>query len=158
MSDLVEKIQTLSREEALEAAGYVCDALGIDLDKTGAERTALESLTAQPFQSIQEIEQLARLVLMTAALTPEHEDAVRKAIEGSGQKQFILGGAEIVMLGALALGTLHIMVSKGKEREEETISIKKVGDETTTTICKTVQYGITGKLAGILGSYFGGAG
>jgi hypothetical protein len=62
------------------------------------------------------------------------------------------------MLGALALGTLHIMVSKGKEREEETISIKKVGDETTTTICKTVQYGITGKLAGILGSYFGGAG
>lgn len=37
------------------------------------------------------------------------------ALDGTGEKQFILGGVgELVILGALAITLVHVLVSKGK--------------------------------------------
>jgi len=150
MDDLIREIENLSREQALEAAGFVSDQVTIDAETDGNEAEALEPLTDQPYQNIEEIEQLARLLLITAALTPEYQETVRRAIEGAGEKQFILGGAEIVALAVLTVGALHVLVSEGKESEEEVITIESEGDKTTTTIHRTTKYGISGRLGSML--------
>jgi hypothetical protein len=155
MSELIKDIENLSQEEALEAAGFVSEAISADSDRARPETALLKPITDKPYQNIAEIEQLARLLLITAALTPKYEVTVRKAVEGAGQRQFILGGAEIAGLGALALYALHILVTKGKESQEELIEVVTVGDQTTTTIRKTTKYGVSARLGSMLKSVLG---
>jgi hypothetical protein len=113
-----------------------------------AEKDFLKPLIEQPYQNLPEIEQLARLTLMAAALTPEYENTVRKAVEGAGKKQFILGGAEIVALAIVALAAL------GRTYNSEMIVIEEKGGKTTTTIRNEATYGISLKLGSVLKSYF----
>jgi hypothetical protein len=160
MSNLIQKIEKLSREQALEASGFVSEALVMNTEGGDTEKTVLKPLIDKPYQNIEEIEQLSRLVLISAALTPEYENTVRKAVEGAGKKSFIMGGAEIVTLAVIALGALHVIVSKGKASETETIEIQEKKDidgniVTTATIKKQKTYGIGLNLASVLKSYFG---
>jgi hypothetical protein len=158
MNDLIQRIQELSREEALEAAGFVGKELTSASSPSETEKDLLKPLTIQPYQNIEELEQLARLMLITGASMPEFQETIRKAVEGAGQKQFILGGAEIVVLSVLALGALHVIVSKGRESEEEVIKIEEKDGKTSITIRKKVRYGIGTKLGSILKDYFASLG
>jgi hypothetical protein len=155
MNNLEAKIAELSREEALEAARYLSQSLGATTDKAETEKKALQSLTAQPYANVADIEQLARLLLLSAAATPEYEGAVQKAIKGAGEKQFILGGAEIVALASLALYALHLVITKGKTLDEQVVRITEEKGESRIEIRKTVRYGISARVSDILKGYFG---
>ena len=69
-----------------------------------------------------------------------------------GKKQVILGGAEIVALAIIALGALHVLISKGMESIEEIITIEVDGDKSTTVIQRKIKWGITARLAEMLKS------
>jgi len=156
MADLIQEIANLSREQALEASQFVGRRILVDKATGEAEQTALKQLIENPFQNIKEIEQLARLLLFSAALTPEYEGITRKAVEGAGKKNFVLGGAEIVVLAMISLGALHVIVTRGKI--SETLEIKEEKDKdgkVTTTINKQVKYGIGLNLATVLRNYLG---
>jgi hypothetical protein len=151
---LANSIEELPRDQALEAARFLAEAM--DVTPGGSDTKAVEPLTVQPFQNIEEIDQLARLLLLAAASDPELEGKVRQAIDGAGHKQFIFGGLEIVALAVLAITALHVVITKGKKSESEKIKIEEKPDGTTvTTIDRKVTYGISAKLAGVLNSYFG---
>lgn len=113
MPNLVDKINALSREgvfEAVRMLGY--DTFEIEPDQATEEAAALAPLSTEPYQNIEDLEQLARLTLIVAALTPEYEADVQNALDGIGQKQIVLGGLEIVALSIVALGALHVLISK----------------------------------------------
>jgi hypothetical protein len=151
---LANSIEALPRDQALEAARFLAEAM--DVTSGESDTKAVEPLTTQPFQNIEEIDQLARLLLLAAASDPELEEKVRQAIDGAGHKQFIFGGLEIVALAVLAITALHVVITKGKKSESEKIKIEEKPDGTTvTTIDRKVTYGISAKLAGVLNSYFG---
>lgn len=159
MTSLIEAISDLTREQALEAAGFLGEQFAAESNSETPDAqdalAAVEPLTAQPFRNIEELEQLARLALTSAALTPGYEDAVREAIQGAGAKQFILGGPEIVALATLALGALQTIVSKGKVHEEETITFTQDDDgRPVVEIRRQVKYGISRKLVEVLKAYF----
>lgn len=156
MNELVNKIQNLSREETFEAVGFVGEYVTIDTSGGEKEQKSLNQLLEQPYANIEELEQLARLALISAALTPEYEEITRKAIEGAGQKHFVLGGAEIVALSVIALVALHVIVTKGKTGETEIMRLEeKDGEIVAVEIRKEVTYGINTKLGSVLSSYFG---
>jgi hypothetical protein len=155
MSDLVKQIEELTREEALEAAQYLSAALGASAEKASAEQAALQPLTEQPYAHLEDIEGLARILLLSAAAVPEYEEAVRKAVEGAGGKQFILGGAEIVVLSSLALLALQTVLTKGKTSEETVMTITEEKGKTIVKVQKSVRYGVSEKLRDILKGYFG---
>jgi hypothetical protein len=152
MNDLVEKIDGLSREQALEAANFVADVIATEADTQAAEADIQQLLAGQPYQHIKEVEQLARLTLVAAALSPQYEDIVRKSIEASGQKQFILGGLEIVAIGVLALGAIQVLMSHGKTSEHKKIEIGEKDGNSYVKIDETVTYGLPASLAKILGN------
>ncbi|MGB9178454.1 MAG: hypothetical protein WCB68_04330 [Pyrinomonadaceae bacterium] len=155
MSDLTKSIETLTREEALEAAQNLALRISKDESPGDREEAVLKPLIEKPFENIQEIEQLARLVLLTAAANPENDEVVRSAIAGAGRKQFILGGAEIVVLATVGLFALNLLVTKGKASEHETIKIEEADGKTTITVENQVSYGISQSLGQVLKSYFG---
>ena len=152
MGNLIEDINGLSREAALEAVGYLGKSLGISAEEHAKERELLEPLTGQPYANLADIEQLARITLIAAASDPSREASVRKAIEGAGKKQFILGGAEIVALSVVALYALQVVMARGKVSEEQEIEIVEEKGKKTIKIRKSGKFGISGKLAGVLGA------
>lgn len=155
MNELVTSINELSREQALEAARYLSASLGVSTDNVARERAALEPLTQQPYANAADIEALARLLLLTAAAEPDYQIAVQKAVDGAGVKQFILGGAEIVIISSLALCALQTVIAKGKTQTDEVMTITEEGGKRTVEVRKTVKYGVGKQLADVLGGYFG---
>jgi len=149
-AELIQQILQLSREQALEAAGFVADAITEEsLPEISAENE-LKSITDQPYQHLEEIEQMARLLLMEAAVIEEYQGYVQSAVEGAGKKQVILGGMEIVALAVISLGALHVILSKGKTYEEKTTTIHEENGKTTVEIKEKAKYGISVTLASIL--------
>ncbi|HEX8227750.1 MAG TPA: hypothetical protein VF826_00380 [Chloroflexia bacterium] len=155
MNDLVSQIEALSREQVLEAAGFLGDRLTSDDAQWLAETPEIRQLTEEPYSNLEDLEQLCRLALVAGALTPEYEDHVRNAILGSGKKQFILGGLEIVALAVLAVGALHVIVTKGKKDEHEIMRITEEDGKKTVEIQRHTRYGISGKIASMLKATFG---
>jgi hypothetical protein len=155
MNDLVTRINELSREQSLEAARYLSAALGASANKVAKESTALQPLTEQPYANAADIEALARLLLLSAAAEPDYQVALQKAVDGAGVKQFIFGGAEIVAISSLALYALQLVITKGKARTDEVVTIIDEAGKKTVVVRKTVRYGVGSKLADILGGYFG---
>jgi hypothetical protein len=154
MNELVSLIQSLPREQALEASGFVSRGIVGNGAAFTSERAALEPLIEHPYENLPELEQLARLTLVTAAMVPEYEDLVRNAVEGAGKKQFILGGTEIVALAIVGLGALQVIVAKGRTGTSETITIQEKDGKTTTTIKNEITYGLGPTLGSILSNYF----
>jgi hypothetical protein len=123
MIDEIRKaINELSREQVIEAAGFVSkDVAGIE--PIEEILPSLRTITDQPYQSLPDVESLARLVLICAASSPEGKLAVQDAIAGTGRRQFILGGAEIVALAAIAVVALRIIVTRGRGRTKRSIEL-----------------------------------
>lgn len=128
MSTLHDRIDDLSAEEALEAVNLLAGrllgaapddavlAMTADSARLGPE----EVRSAVDGASVREVTALSRLALHEWASTSPGE--VEDAIEGTGQKAFIL---EAAVIGSLALGALSLYFSRGKA---------EVTDRTTTTI------------------------
>jgi hypothetical protein len=154
MEDIIKQINDLTREESLEAAQYL--ALTILEGKLAGEREKqfLQPFLEQPYANIEEIGQLARLLLLTAVLTDGYEEAVKSAIEGAGKKQLILGGTEIIALATIGLIALHTLLTRGKSGEDETIAIEEKDGKTTISIKRKTTYGISDSLGKMLKGYF----
>jgi len=148
--ELIQQIQQLSREQALEAAGFVADAITEESKPEIDAEDELKRITDQPYQHLEEIEQMARLLLMEAATIEDYQGYVQSAVEGAGKKQVILGGMEIVALAVISLGALHVILSKGRISEGKTTKIRDENGKTVIEIKEEVKYGISGTLASIL--------
>jgi len=158
MNDLVERIRNLSSEQALEAAQFLSKSVAPQPANAPDATSALAPLIKQPYKNLPQIEQRARLLLLTAAVTSEYHEEARKAVDGAGKKQFILGGAEIVLLAMVGLGALQTILAKGKVSETTKINVTpgKDGGDVTISGEKTIVYGVGIDLAAILKASFGG--
>lgn len=155
MSDLTNSIETLSRAEALEAAQNLALQITQNASPSAREEELSKPFIDKPNENIQEIEQLAQLILLTAAADPDNAEAVRSAIEGAGGKQLILGGTEIVVLATLGLFALNLLVTEQKSWKGQTIKIEEEAGKATFIIENQVSYGISPSLGQLLKSYFG---
>jgi len=93
--------------------------------------------------------------LISAALVPEYEDVVRKAVEGAGKRNFIMGGAEIVALAGIALTALNLIITKGMASRKVTITEKDEKGNVTKITEEVVTYQVSPKLGSILQNFFG---
>ena len=121
-TNLINKINGLTRDQAMEAAGFISQSLVGD-EAVDQNLPALQKIAAQPYSHLPDVECLARLILIGAASTEEGAEEVERAISGTGKKQVILGGMEIVALAALGVVALRIIVTRGRGRSEKTFEL-----------------------------------
>jgi hypothetical protein len=150
MNGLVEEIGRLSRAEALEALGYLADALQVSDEPDLPRADLLGDWEEHPYEHLSEMEELARILLQCAALTPEIEGAARTAVAGVGRKQLVLGGLELVALAILALGVAQVLVSKGREREEVLEIEEEENGRKRRLTWRGTSFGISKELANVL--------
>jgi len=155
MNDLTKLIEKLSRDEVLEVAQNL--TLRITQNASKAER---EEELPKPFidrvnENAKETEELARLILLTAAANSERAEDVGWAIAAAGRKELTDGGAEIVVLATLGAFALNLLVTKGDSSDRHAIRIEEEGGRTTFVIANQISYGISRSLGQFLKSYFG---
>jgi hypothetical protein len=155
-NEVIDRIHSLRRDQALEAARFVAKSLAGN-EPADADAPELKAISEEPYRHLPDVEVLARLVLLSAAATPEGATQVEQAIAGAQRKQFILGGAEIVMLAALAVVALKIVVTKGKGKTTQRIKIRMVGGKPVVEIEEIQEsISISKDLAAILRPHLGG--
>jgi hypothetical protein len=110
-----------------------------------------------PLEHLEDIEDLARVVLLIAATSDPEE--VSLALDGAGRRQLVLGGVELVALATLGLGALQVLVTKGRTREvtTETVRDRPDGDREVVKTTETT-YGISSQLASLLRGVIGSGG
>ena len=155
MSDLTNLIEKLSREEALEAAHNLALQITQNASSSAREEELSKPFIDKPDENIQEIEQLARLILLTAVGDAKNAETVRSAIREACRKQVILDGTETVVLATLGLFTLNLLITREGSPERGRIKIKDDTGRATFVIENQVSYGISSSLAKVLRSYFG---
>jgi len=100
--DLLNRILTLPRETAIEAARFVAAEAAGDVSDEEVEQSGAW-VGEQPFSHVHDVEMLARVLLcVQAASGPDGAARVENAIAGSGRQNLVLGGVEIVALAGLA--------------------------------------------------------
>ena len=148
--ELVARIQALSREEAMEAAL----ALGQELEgEAGADTNGfVEAVEAAPLRHIEQTEELARVTLVVAAADPGLAVTVSEILDNVGAKAFILGGAEIIALAALGVAALRVVLSRGRESESRTTTLKydEQGNVTEVVIEEQTSYGVSTDLGAVV--------
>lgn len=157
MATLKAEIEQLQPAHAIEAAQFLCAAIvPADADETAAHR-AVDAIFKDPYKHMRDVEELARLVLISAAEFPEFQPEVRKAIDGVGQKQAVLGGAEIVALSVVGVLALQVILTKGKsaEESEEIIETDPATGKKVVIVKKKVKYGVGQAIASVLLGFFG---
>jgi hypothetical protein len=149
---LITRIQALTREEAMEAALALAQELETGEEPQGEARRFVQAVNTAPLQHVEEIEELARIILVAAAADEDLAPTVREILDAIGTKAFILGGLEIVALASLAVAALHIIISKGRTREnkELTLEFDQNGNVKKMVIHGTTDYGIRADLKGIV--------
>jgi hypothetical protein len=155
MNQLLEKIGKLSREELFEAAQFLSQEISSGRFPEEDETKALATISTLPFEHIDEYENMARILLMAAAMNPDLIANVENAIAGAGKKQLVLGRAEIALLGGLFLVGLQTVITKGASSRSEIIKYEE--DERgkkTITINKKTTYAISSVLETIFKAYF----
>ncbi len=125
--EIIQRIVSLTREEAMEAALALDDRLAEPpVGEPGFEeeaQTFVDELEAQPFAGLQDVEELARVALAVASLDALYRPGVEDILGRVGNKAFIFGGAEIVAAGIVALRIVQTVLAKGKRTEEETTEV-----------------------------------
>ena len=154
MSDLTNSLEKLSREEALEAAQNLVLRVTQNASRSEREDELPKPFIDKPNENIGEIEQLARLILVTAAADPERVEAVTSLIEGAGRKEVVLEGTEIVVLATLGLFALDLLLRKGESSDRHTIEIEEQDGNTILVIESGISYGVSPSLGQLLKSYF----
>lgn len=149
---LIARIESLSREEAMEAGLALGQELDPNQEADRAGQAFIDAVQAAPLKHIEQTEELARLVLVAAAADPRTADIVRDILDNVGSRAFILGGAEIVALAALAVAALHVVMSRGRQDESRTTTYKfdDQGRVTEMVVEETTTYGISADLGGVV--------
>jgi hypothetical protein len=157
--ELVARIRALTREETMEAAL----ALGAELDTgeqpQGEARRFLDEVEQGPLRHVHETEELARVLLVTAAADDQYAATVRRILDNLGSKALTLGGLEIVALAALAVTALHIVVSKGRTSHSKTTTFEygPDGKLAKAVVAEGDRFGISPAVGKVLGAVAGGA-
>lgn len=155
--ELIQRIQDLTREEAMEAALALEDLLGGppagEPELATEAQTFVVELEAEPFASVEDVEELARTALIVAGLDSSYRPAIEDILSRVGNKAFIFGGAEIVAAGIVAVRLVQVILTKGKHSEEgkTEISFDEKGGTRIVHSHKTV-YAAGPKLGGLLSS------
>jgi len=151
-SELITRIQALTREEAMEAALALAEEVDTGEKPQGEGGRFVAAVEAAPLQHIEETEELARILLVAAAADEDLAATVREILDAVGNKAFILGGLEIVALAALAVAGLHVVISKGRSRKskETTYEYGPNGEVTKMVVREEIRYDISANLGGIV--------
>jgi hypothetical protein len=126
MNKILEQIRLLSRDQAIEAAIFVSNTINEENKDEGAQEVA-DVVKEKPFEYLEDVENLSRLILVNAAEDDEYIELVRNAIENTGKKALILGGAEIVALAFAGVGALRIIMNPVKKKTKK---VKKADGST----------------------------
>lgn len=147
MDELMEKIAEAPLEQVLEALEFLGQSLDVSEEPEELGEPAEPGEPARE-EILADVTSLARIALSVAALSDETREEVVLALDGTGEKQFILGGVgELVILGALAITLVHVLVSKGKASEKVTVTVKEPDGRTETTV-REITYDISSSLFG----------
>ena len=157
--ELMQRLLNLNRGEVLEAALALGDRLEVEEASGEQADEFVVEVEADPYEALEDVEQLARAALIAAALDPRRNEALREVVDRVGQKAFIFGGAEIVVVGVIAIGILQTALAKGRTSEEETIeySLDDRGNPRILHKRKRV-FGLSPRLGRLLSSILPGAG
>lgn len=79
MNDLTNWIEKLSREETIEAAQHLTLQITQNASHSEREEELPKPFIYQPSENVQEIEQLAQLILLAGAVNSENVEAVKSA-------------------------------------------------------------------------------
>lgn len=152
---VIEIITSLPRDRAIEAARFVASEIAGASDGRSQEVGAWAA--GSPFTHIGDVETLSRLVLIARALSgAEGADSVERAIEGSGRKNLVLGGVEIVALAGIGVIALQLILTGGKLIETEiTYSHDADGKPIITTRRTEKELPLSNALAAVLRPLFG---
>ena len=150
--DLITRVQALTREEAMEAALALAQELQTGEELQGEARRFVQAVKEAPLQHIEETEELARITLVAAVADEDLAPTVSEILDAIGTRAFILGGLEIVALAALAVAALHIIISKGRTRVDNALTLEfdHDGNVTKMVIRETTNYEISADLKGIV--------
>jgi len=124
---LATRISDLSREEAFEAVLALDDLLPADAPLDEPARELLAQVEGSPYGLLADVDDLARIMLSAAALTPEWRPAVEEVLDSVGHKAFVFGGTEIIAVGALVITGLSLVLSKGKAKERVKLELDEDG-------------------------------
>jgi hypothetical protein len=161
--ELIQRIQDLTREEAMEAALALEDlpreSPAEEPELAAEAQVFLAELEAEPFAGVEDVEELARAALIVAGLDSCYRPAIEDILSRVGNKAFIFGGAEIVAAGIVAVALVQAVLTKGKRSEEDRteISFDERGGTRIVRSHKTV-YAAGPKLGGLLSSLLSGRG
>jgi hypothetical protein len=152
-SELTRRILDADRDTVYEAAQLYAATLDPDAGAVEPDHPVLQA----PLEHLEDIEDLARVVLLVAATSDPEEVSV--ALDGAGRRQLVLGGVELVALATLGLGALQILVTKGRTREVTTETVREGagGDREVVKTTETT-YGISSQLASLLRGVIGSGG
>jgi hypothetical protein len=126
--DLIAKIDSLNREEILEAMLALRDVLELaGKDAPDAAREFSEEVQKEPYAALDDVEDIARAALVLAALDPDLLDEIEQIVAGVGEKNFIFGGAEIIAIGVAAALVIE-RIKGGKEKTETETVITESAD------------------------------
>ena len=145
-NDLAARVMSLPREIVLEAARFVAEDLVTDPPTAGE----VAWVGDQPLAHVQDVEVLARLVLLCRSMEGEQgASEVEAAISGAGRKNLVLGGLEIVALAGLGVVALRLILTKGKVTDEkvEMIQDPRTGAWSVTAKRTEKPIAISGDLA-----------
>jgi len=134
--DLQKKLAGLPERLLVEVALNVLSDNDIDdlsqapaivAQRAGIPVAELQRHAERAAKDMAGIGEMARLVLSDVASTPEGAQAVAEAIDDAGTKQFVLGGAELILVSILISGALSAYVAVqtgGKKSEKSKTSLK----------------------------------
>lgn len=125
MNDLVNWIEKLSRAETLIAAQNLTLQITKDASRHERDEELPKPFIDKPSENVQEIEQLARLILLTGAVSPENLEAVRSIIQEVFETEASLEGTEIIVLATLGLFALSLLAPKREYAEPIQLRSKK---------------------------------
>lgn len=144
---LLGEIEALDDASVAEAAQLLSATLGADAPSDILDRDFKD----HPIEHRANIVDLSRLLLMAAATDPDTQPLVSESIAGTGRKNLVLGGTELVVIAGLAVNALQICLSKGRTSKVEEITIEQREDGTSVaSIRSKVTYGVSARLATLI--------
>lgn len=120
--EIIQKIKSLKREEAFEALSLLNHQLTDGLSNE-VKSSNLSALLNNPYENVEKVEELCKIILICAYLNEEHKDIVTTILESIGQRNFILGGQEIIAIAVLGLLALKLICTGGKKSFKEEIIV-----------------------------------
>ena len=141
MDELATAITELPPARVFEAADLLNGTFDVPVPADATREAEAFVATNQ----LDDVADLARLMLLTAAGETGTRELVREAVDGSGSKQFVFGGAELIPIIASAITFIRV------ERVRKwSYKYNKNRDVTGVQLDESWQLNLSPKLAGVL--------